>query len=128
MKNFILLLVVIFFTSCTTYLTVTLEKEVILYKTKKKNDSLHVIPANTQVYLSKRNKKYRRIKYDNYYGWVINPIYTESVNEVKTTTSTSSYQTKSNNMSSGGSVHVKGYTRKDGTYVRPHTRSRSKKH
>jgi hypothetical protein len=23
---------------------------------------------------------------------------------------------------SGGSVHVKGYTRKDGTYVRPHTR------
>jgi hypothetical protein len=23
----------------------------------------------------------------------------------------------------GGTVHVRGYTRKDGTYVRPHTRS-----
>ncbi|WP_443946949.1 hypothetical protein ACJVDH_07525 [Pedobacter sp. AW1-32] len=28
---------------------------------------------------------------------------------------------------SGGSVHVKGYTRKDGTYVRPHTRSAPRK-
>ncbi len=28
---------------------------------------------------------------------------------------------------SGGSVYVKGYTRKDGTYVRPHTRSRPSK-
>lgn len=26
-------------------------------------------------------------------------------------------------LNTGGSVHVKGYTRKDGTYVRPHTRS-----
>jgi len=33
--------------------------------------------------------------------------------------SRSSYSTSS---SSGGTVHVRGYTRKDGTYVRPHTR------
>lgn len=30
--------------------------------------------------------------------------------------------------SSGGTVHVKGYTRKDGTYVRPHTRRAPRKH
>ena len=30
----------------------------------------------------------------------------------------------SNSTSSGGSVNVKGYYRKDGTYVRPHTRRR----
>jgi len=30
--------------------------------------------------------------------------------------------------SSGGTVHVKGYTRKDGTYVRPHTRSAPRRH
>ena len=30
----------------------------------------------------------------------------------------------SSSVSSGGSVSVRGYTRKDGTYVRPHTRSR----
>lgn len=29
----------------------------------------------------------------------------------------------SRSKSSGGAVHVRGYTRKDGTYVRPHTRS-----
>lgn len=28
---------------------------------------------------------------------------------------------------SGGDVHVRGYTRKDGTYVRPHTRSRPRR-
>ena len=41
--------------------------------------------------------------------------------------SSSSTSTKSNG-SSGGTVHVKGYTRKDGTYVRPHTRSAPKRH
>ncbi len=30
--------------------------------------------------------------------------------------------------SSGGTVNVRGYYRKDGTYVRPHTRSRPRKH
>lgn len=30
--------------------------------------------------------------------------------------------------STGGTVQVKGYTRKDGTYVRPHTRSAPKRH
>jgi len=29
--------------------------------------------------------------------------------------------------SSGGTVHVRGYSRKDGTYVRPHTRSKPKR-
>lgn len=35
----------------------------------------------------------------------------------------SSSKGSSSSKSSGGSVHVKGYTRKDGTYVAPHTRS-----
>ncbi|WP_148042732.1 hypothetical protein [Pedobacter jejuensis] len=30
--------------------------------------------------------------------------------------------------STGGTVHVKGYTRKDGTYVKPHTRSAPRRH
>ena len=46
----------------------------------------------------------------------------------KTTNSSSSYSNSSaksystSSKSSGGSVSVKGYYRKDGTYVRPHTR------
>jgi len=50
------------------------------------------------------------------------------------TSTTSSGSTRSSGTStkttssSGGTVHVKGYTRKDGTYVRPHTRSAPKRH
>jgi hypothetical protein len=48
------------------------------------------------------------------------PSYTPA----STTRATSTKSTKS----SGGSVQVKGYTRKDGTYVRPHTRSAPRRH
>ena len=34
----------------------------------------------------------------------------------------------STSKSSGGPVQVKGYTRKDGTYVKPHTRSAPRRH
>ncbi|QPH37906.1 hypothetical protein [Pedobacter endophyticus] len=47
------------------------------------------------------------------------PSYTPSAEPRSTTKSTGS---------SGGTVHVKGYTRKDGTYVRPHTRSAPRRH
>jgi hypothetical protein len=33
------------------------------------------------------------------------------------------YARSGKSKSSGGSVYVRGYTRKDGTYVQPHTRS-----
>jgi hypothetical protein len=39
-----------------------------------------------------------------------------------------SYDTPGRSTSSSGSVHVRGYYRKDGTYVRPHTRSRPRRH
>ncbi|MCX2472774.1 hypothetical protein OQZ33_00380 [Pedobacter sp. MC2016-05] len=47
------------------------------------------------------------------------PSYTPSSTPRSTTKSTGS---------SGGTVHVKGYTRKDGTYVKPHTRSAPRRH
>ncbi|MBE5321493.1 hypothetical protein IM793_20185 [Pedobacter sp. MR2016-19] len=47
------------------------------------------------------------------------PTYTPSATPRSTTKSTGS---------SGGTVHVKGYTRKDGTYVKPHTRSAPRRH
>ncbi len=53
------------------------------------------------------------------------PRYTPSA---KWSTGGSSYRKSSGSSSytpsSGGSIHVKGYYRKDGTYVRPHTRRR----
>ena len=47
------------------------------------------------------------------------PSYTPSASPRSTTKSTGS---------SGGTVHVKGYTRKDGTYVKPHTRTAPRRH
>jgi hypothetical protein len=38
-----------------------------------------------------------------------------------------SYSYSGGNEGGGGSVHVKGYTRKDGTYVAPHTRSAARR-
>lgn len=48
------------------------------------------------------------------------PPTADTVASIPTTPTVSSY-------SSGGPVHVKGYYRKDGTYVRPHTRSRPRR-
>ncbi|WP_316827834.1 hypothetical protein [Pedobacter miscanthi] len=57
---------------------------------------------------------------DYKYGKLLNtyPNYAPSATTRATTKSTGS---------SGGTVQVKGYTRKDGTYVRPHTRSAPRK-
>jgi len=61
---------------------------------------------------------------DYKYGRLLNPYptYTPSATIRTTTKSTESTG------SSGGSVHVKGYTRKNGTYVSPHTRSAPRRH
>jgi endonuclease YncB( thermonuclease family) len=47
--------------------------------------------------------------------------------ETTSTSSPSSGSTSSGSSSAGKEVHVKGYYRKDGTYVRPHTRSAPKR-
>lgn len=52
--------------------------------------------------------------------YAIKSGYSQSNSSSSTRSSASSTRTSS---STGGTVHVKGYTRKDGTYVRPHTRS-----
>lgn len=122
---FVLLLSVI---SCTNYYTVKLQEDTTLYSSSGGETSVTIIPKDTEVFLSsKANKRnYSKLKWGNYYGWVNKPNYTTYSSYTKKSSyspsqsSSSSYSSKS---SSGGSVHVKGYTRKDGTYVRPHTRS-----
>ncbi len=49
--------------------------------------------------------------------------YSPQINPSPTVTSTSSQSSASSGSTAGKDVHVKGYTRKDGTYVPPHTRS-----
>jgi hypothetical protein len=130
-KILLLLLTVFSLISCTTnYYAVLLAEDTNLYGNGNSEIVITTIPKNTQVFLSaKPNKKnYKKIKWGSYFGWANNPNYTKynaytPANNYKSSpnlNSSSSYRPSS---SSGGTVKVKGYTRKDGTYVRPHTRS-----
>lgn len=114
--------------SCSTnYYTVLLSEDSKLYSSTDSSSVVTLIPKDTQVFLSSKSNSnnYKKIKWGNYSGWAYNPSYTTYSNytPLKTSSNSSTYNYKSNSSSSGGSVSVKGYTRKDGTYVRPHTRS-----
>lgn len=135
------------FTSCTTnYYLVVSSEETPLYYEDNLTDAIATIPANSNfIYWGKGSvKSNRRVKakYNSYMGYspylaswrrlmklsgeelrslTFNERSGYSFNQFTPSVSgsTTSYSTPS----SGGSVHVKGYTRKNGTYVRPHTRS-----
>ena len=127
---FFLLMICAIATSCSTnYYTVLLSEDANLYSSADSASTIMTIPKNTQVFLSSgpERKNYRKIKWGNYSGWAYNPVYTayEGYTSVNSTSSGSSgyhYGTSSSG-SAGKTVSVKGYTRKDGTYVHPHTRS-----
>lgn len=112
--------------SCTNYYTVLLTEDTNVYGTSSNENIVTTIPKDTQVYVSNKanRKNYKKIKWGNYYGWAYNPSYTSysSYTPAKSYNTTPSYN-YTPSTSSGGTVHVKGYTRKDGTYVSPHTRS-----
>lgn len=121
------LIILLSIVSCTNYYTVLLTEDTNLYATSNNENIVTTIPKDTQVYISKKkNKKnYKKIKWGNYSGLAYNPSYTSynTYTPAKSSnTSTPSYS-YTPNKSHGGTVHVKGYTRKNGTYVSPHTRS-----
>lgn len=124
---FVLLIIGIIVISCTTnYYTVLLSEDVKMFSSHDSTNVIIVIPKDTPVYLSSKPNKnnYKKIKWKSYSGWAFNPVYTAYSNYESTTTSSgSSTYNYSRSSSSGGSVHVKGYYRKNGTYVTPHTRS-----
>lgn len=129
MKKLLLLLLFAFSTvSCVTYYNVTVNADTILYSTENnERPATYTIPSGSSVYIKgKKWRKYRKIKYANYIGWAYSPNYT-SPNQYssKSTSSPSSISRSpsSNYTSSGKTVNVKGYYRKNGTYVSPHTRS-----
>lgn len=69
------------------------------------------------------------------YGYTVDGVSTSSYRYGRLSTTSPRYKPSStygsgstSSKSTGGTVHVKGYTRKDGTYVRPHTRSAPRRH
>jgi hypothetical protein len=115
-------------TSCVTnYYYVTTSADTPLYsKQDAKSRELVVVPSGTGIYISGKKAKYRKIKYGNYVGYADSPLYVTGESSSSTSPTTSSSTTRSTasgTTSSGKTVHVKGYYRKNGTYVQPHTRS-----
>jgi hypothetical protein len=82
-----------------------------------------IIPSREAVYVDgKTTKKYRKIKYADYVGWALNPQYT-GIDYNTNYSRKSNVNRNTSTHSSSKTVNVKGYYRKDGTYVKPHTRS-----
>lgn len=136
MKKSLLFLVYILITSCSTnYYFVNIEEDTPIYQnTRNDSQSIAFIPKGYSAFITSGSKKYRKVKWKNYKGWAINPVYSLPKTSNYSSAANSTYKTPSNyttrnssTNSSGGTVHVKGYTRKDGTYVRPHIRSAPKR-
>ena len=131
MKRFSLILLLFIFNSCVTnYYSVNIDEDTTIFTSKSEKESVTVIPKGSTVYINRSGKKARKIKWRNFKGWVLNPVYSNSSFSSNSSNSNSSNNTHTNSStktSSGGTVQVKGYTRKNGTYVAPHTRSAPKR-
>lgn len=100
---------------------------------------LYTAPIGAKILIKKRNKKQYYIVYEGYLGYLYAPVFSNyhrfnsiidgdlygySTVKIKPPTFSSNYYSSpSPRSSSGGTVNVKGYYRKSGTYVSPHTRS-----
>lgn len=140
MKRFYLLLVSIFvFSSCVTnnYIQMYADEDIVLYSSPDEySKEVVVIPSGSPIYVnsSREKRSYREFRYGKYKGWTKSKRYVYGKQGWTKKLYGSSYGTNSSSSSSnssssssytpsGGTVQVKGYYRKDGTYVRPHTRS-----
>ena len=147
--TFVILTCTIILSSCTTnYYLVSSGEETPVYSQPDVNNSTAIIPANrTFIYWGKGKRA--KTKYGRIYGYssyltswrklaklnkkqltalTFKDDAGYSYNQVSNSTYGGRTSSKTSSNSSGGTVQVKGYTRKDGTYVRPHTRSAPRRH
>ena len=88
------------------------------------------VPIGTKLLIKKKYKKYYYVVYDTYTGYSYKTIFTNyhrfnstDDGDLYGYSTTKKKSSSSSTTSSGGTVNVKGYYRKNGTYVQPHTRS-----
>lgn len=148
--HFLILIFAILITGCSTgnYYIYQTDSNIELQPTKYNFHPYMYIPKGKHIIIKESRSTFKKAKYGNCKGYICgtynlsNPIkissrdlkqlsfnsidstyyfkgkkldFTESIN-IKSSYSPSHYST------STGRVQVKGYYRKDGTYVRPHTR------
>ncbi|WP_431165183.1 hypothetical protein [Tenacibaculum halocynthiae] len=123
MKNkFLIVVILILISSCSSvYNTYDVNEDLILYKSKSLGSKKIIVIPKGEVVKVKGTKEYKKIKYKNYLGWGYKPKVSRIAFKIRKNKS-SFHSTNS----SFGTVTVKGYYRKDGTYVRSHTRGKPK--
>lgn len=144
-RFFLVMLSVLLLQSCSTvYYVGETNKPTNIYSTNREIENIvYIIPAGTKVLIKKKYKSSYFIIYDKYKGYSIGCIFNNyhkfnsdsdgilygysTSKKKKNNYSSSSSSSRSYQSSSGGSVYVKGYYRKNGTYVKPHTRSAPKR-
>ena len=126
-----------------SYYLVVSNSEVPIYTTETSNEEVIKLSPGKS-FLIKGSKAKRYTSFGNYHGYTSYNSSWKSLaklnkKQAKLLTFTNengyAYNPKtiadysgSKNTSSSGSVSVKGYTKKDGTYVKPHTRSAPRHH
>lgn len=129
MQKVLSIFLILFLTSScvTNYYFVNIEQDTPIYNSNNNGSvSKITIPKGCSAYVSLSKGKVKKIKWKDYKGWTRNPVYSlvTNSNATKPQSFTSSYSSKP---SSDKTVKVKGYYRKNGTYVRPHSRSAPKR-
>lgn len=105
-----------------------------IYSTLDTNSLVnYTILPGSKVLTKKKSKKFHYVVFQSYKGYAYKPNYSgyhkynfSSDGELYGY-STRKPRASNSGSGSGGSVNVKGYYRKNGTYVKPHTRSASRK-
>lgn len=125
------ILLCIAFTSCTNiyYVGQTTEPLKVYYEPDTTSLVTYTIPIGSKVLTKKKSKKFHYIIFNTYKGYAFKPTYigyrkfNSSVDGELYGYSSSKTKSSSSTYGGGGTVNVKGYYRKNGTYVSPHTRS-----
>lgn len=129
-KISIFLFIVLGFFSCTTvYYVGQAETPTNIYSTQDTSSNVVcTIPVGSKVLIKKKRKKYFDVAYMTYEGYSYKTLFS-NYRKFNSTVDGDLYgysTTKRKALtspSSGRSVNVKGYYRKNGTYVKPYTRS-----
>lgn len=150
---FFSLLASIFFTSCSRHYVCYNDLPLPVYTDESLSSQSYVIPSSQPFAVSSKARKVRKVTFNRATGYlsryypfrskrrvskrfyerfVINNVYvaptTVANKSASTSPSVSMPRSSSSSHTPGsGTVNVKGYYRKDGTYVRPHTRSAPKR-
>lgn len=135
MRQLYYLLIPLLLFSCTrTHYLYTVDKPTALYQNEDTTHIIGYIPPGKQLIAHKKGKRYTSVTFGNKEGYIVTQSFPTEVTYAEkelrylhfNSDSTYTYIKSSSSGSAGGTVYVKGYYRKDGTYVKPHTRKAPK--